>query len=156
MEVERQVKTRQIRPIISHQTVDGKIGLSNHDFVRAFVGDRSHGFDRGVHAWLIHGSDLQQAQVWRHSRPPIRVDGVITVLFVFMKMVNGVDAESIDTALKPEAQHIAHGPLDVAIAPIEIWLFLEVRVVVALPRRGVESPGGAAELAFPVVRRRSV
>ena len=71
-------------------------------------------------------------------------------------MADRVHAEAVDAAVEPEPQHVAHGFLDLGIAPIEVGLLLQVRVVVVLAGRLVESPGRAAELALPVVWRGAV
>ncbi len=156
MEVERQVEAGQIRAIVGHQSVDGEVGLPDHDPIRMAVGDPSHRLDRGVDAWLIDRSGLQPAGVRRHTRPPIRVGRVVAVLLIFVEMVDRVHPESVDAAVEPESQHVAHGFLDLRIAPIEVRLLLQVRVIVVLAGRLVESPSRAAELALPVVWRGAV
>ena len=65
----------------------------------------------------------------------------------------GVDAKAVDTAREPEAQHVVHLAPDFRIAPVQVRLLLQERVVVILPGRGVMFPCGAAEFAQPVVGR---
>ena len=149
-------KAGQIRPVIGHQTVDWEVSLPNHHPIRISVSNPSHRFDRGVHARLIDRSGLQPAPLRRHSWPPVRVQRVVPVLLVFMKMVDCIHPESIDAPIEPEPEHIAHGLLHIRIAPIEVRLLLQVRVVVVLAGHFVESPCRTAKLALPVVGRGTV
>ena len=156
VEVERQVKAGQIRPVIGHQTVDWEVSLPNHHPIRVSVSNSSHRFDRGVHPRLIDRSGLQPAPLRRHSWPPVRVQRIVPVLLIFMKMVDCIHPESIDAPIEPEPEHIAHGLLHIRISPIEVRLLLQVRVVVVLAGHFVESPCRTAKLALPVVGRGTV
>ena len=71
-------------------------------------------------------------------------------------MVDCIHPEAVNRPVEPESQHIAHGLLDLGIAPIEIRLLLQVRVVVPLVGDFVESPGRPAKLALPVIWWRTV
>src|SRR5438046_8209300 len=67
-----------------------------------------------------------------------------------------VDAKSIDAALEPKAQHIEHRSLHFRIAPVEIGLLFEKRVIVILSGPFVPFPGAAAEIGAPIIRRSAV
>src|SRR5258705_13504720 len=67
-------------------------------------------------------------------------------------MMHHVDAKSIDAALEPKAQHIEHGPLHFRVAPIEIGLLFEKRVVVILSGLFVQFPRAAAKIGAPIIR----
>jgi hypothetical protein len=99
---------------------------------------------------------LQPARVRRHSWPPIGVGRVVPVLFIFGEMMDCIHPEPVYPTVEPESQHLAHGLLHFGIAPIEVWLLLEISVVVVLAGDFVESPRRTAELALPVVRRGTV
>jgi hypothetical protein len=71
-------------------------------------------------------------------------------------MVDCIHPKPVDAPVKPESQHFAHGLLHFWIAPIEVRLLLQVRVVVVLAGRFVECPSRTAKLALPVVRRGTV
>ena len=45
-------------------------------------------------------------------------------------MVDRIHPKAIYTSVEPEFQHLAHGPLHVGIAPIEVRLLLQICVVV--------------------------
>ena len=64
-----------------------------------------------------------------------------------------VDAKTIHPALQPEAQYLQHRALYFGIAPVEIRLLLQERVLIILARGCVELPRGPAELGEPVVGR---
>src|ERR1700722_2080025 len=71
-------------------------------------------------------------------------------------MVDRIHSKAIYTSVEPEFQHLAHGPLHVGIAPIEVRLLLQICVVVVLPGGLIETPRRSAKLALPVVWRRTV
>ena len=156
MEIERQVEACQIRPIIGHQLVDREVSLPNHDTIRIGVSNPAHRPDGFVHAGLINRSDLQPAPFGLHPRPPSWIDGVVPILRILVKVMDGIHPKPIDTSVEPESQHVAHGLLDVRIAPIEVGLLLQVRVIIVLSGSFIESPGRTAKLALPVVRWRPV
>ena len=152
VEVERQVEAGQIRSVIGHQLVDREVGLPDHDPIRIGVSDPSHRPDRRVHARLIDGSDLQPALFGRHPRLPIGIGRIVAILLILVEMVDSIHPKPVNTSVEPKSQHVAHGLLDLRIAPIEVRLLLEVRVVIVLTSDFVESPGGTAKLALPIVR----
>ena len=146
----------QIRPVIGHQLVDREVSLPNHDAIRIGVSDPTHRPDRGVHARLIDGSDLQPAPLGLHPGPPIGVRRVVPILLILVKVVDCIHPKPVNASVEPESQHVAHGLLDLRIAPIEVRLLLQVRVVVVLAGNFIEGPGRTAKLALPVVWRGTV
>jgi hypothetical protein len=68
-------------------------------------------------------------------------------------MPDHVDAKPVDAAAQPEPHHLVHGRAYVAIAPVQVRLRREERVVIGLPGRLVELPSRAAEFRQPVVGR---
>jgi hypothetical protein len=142
VEVEKQVDAGQIRPVIGHQLVDWEVSLPDHDAIWIRVSDPTHPPDRGVHARLIDGSDLQPAPFGLHPHPPIGVRRVVSTLLILVQMVDCIHPEPIDTSLEPEPQHRAHGLLHLGIAPIEVGLLLQICVVIVLPGDFIESQAG--------------
>src|SRR5690349_11719089 len=71
-------------------------------------------------------------------------------------MPDHIDAEPVDTPVQPKPHHLMHGASDVRIAPIQIRLLLEVRVIIVLTRACIELPGAASERAEPIIGRASV
>ena len=105
-----------------------------------------------MHARLVYGSHLQPALFGRHSRLPSGIRRIIAALLILVEMVDSIHPKPVNSSVEPKSQHVAHGLLYLRIAPIEVRLLLEVRVVVVLTSDFVESPGRTAELALPVVR----
>ena len=81
---------------------------------------------------------------------------VVAQLRVLEHLAQGVDAEAVDAAVEPEAQHVEHRLAHGRVAPVEVGLLAQVGVRVVLARAGVEGPGRAAEHAQPVVGRAAV
>src|SRR5947209_19681194 len=71
-------------------------------------------------------------------------------------MPDHVDAKAVDTAIEPETQHIVHRFAYSRVAPIEIRLLAQERMIVVLACRPVEAPGRSSEIADPIVRRRAI
>src|SRR5262249_34525028 len=81
---------------------------------------------------------------------------VIPEVLVLDKLVDCIDAESIDAAVEPEAQHVQHGRPDLGVPPVEIGLLLEKCVIVILAGWFIEGPGRSTKLAHPVAGWRAV
>ena len=71
-------------------------------------------------------------------------------------MLDGVEAEAVNTAREPEAHHRVNRGGDVRVSPIQIGLRRQIRMVVVLTRERIVGPGGSAEFAQPVVGRSAV
>src|SRR5690242_18798899 len=81
------------------------------------------------------------------------IRGIVAKLIVLDEVPQDVDAEAVHAALEPEADDVVHGLAHDGIAPVQIGLRLEERVIVVLTRALVVFPSRAAELTQPVRRR---
>ena len=84
-------------------------------------------------------------------RGPVGVGRVVAELVVLDEEPEDVHAEAVDAAVEPEAHGVVDGVADLGIAPVEVGLLREEGVAVVLAGGGVAGPGGAAEVATPVV-----
>ena len=68
---------------------------------------------------------------------------------VLADVVHHVDAEAVDAAVEPEAQHVVHGATHLGVAPVQVGLLGQEGVQVALPggRRRRSRPGLGAKAA---------
>ncbi len=71
----------------------------------------------------------------------------------FVEGVDGVEAESGNAPLVPEAGDVEHGFFYCGITPVQVWLLGIKIVVIVLICFGIESPTGRAEGGEPVVGR---
>jgi hypothetical protein len=78
---------------------------------------------------------------------------IVPELFILDQMMNCIHSEAVDAALEPESKNIAHRFPDGRIAPVQIGLFLQKRVVVVLTRPVVEGPHSVSEFALPIIRQ---
>ena len=69
------------------------------------------------------------------------------------KRVDGIEAETGNAALVPEAGDVQHGVVDRGIAPVQVGLLGIEIVVIPLAGFRVVSPAGTAEFGIPVVGR---
>src|SRR3954447_22775412 len=67
-----------------------------------------------------------------------------------------VDPKSINPAPKPEPHYVVYGGPHLRVAPIQVPLFCEKRMVVILSSCAVVFPCAAAEFRAPVVRNATV
>ena len=67
-----------------------------------------------------------------------------------------VHAKAVHAAVEPEAQGVHQRRAHLGVAIVEFGLLPDELVQVILPGRLVESPGGAAEEAQPVVGRAAI
>ena len=65
--------------------------------------------------------------------------------------VDRVDAEAVNSSLKPPVHHVVDGLAHVRILPVQVGLLAGEEVQVILTRRRVELPRGAPEEGLPVV-----
>src|SRR6476659_219786 len=90
------------------------------------------------------------------GRPVVRVRRIVAQRGILDQQPDDVDAETIDTAVEPEAQHVVHRRAHVGIAPVEIGLLGQKTVQVILAGARLTCPRRSTELRQPVVRRRTV
>src|SRR5581483_3995453 len=77
-------------------------------------------------------------------------------LLILDQVPDDINAEAVDTAPQPETHHVVDRFPDRRVAPVEIRLLAQERVIVVLPGGGIILPGAAAELRKPVVGRTAV
>src|SRR5271155_5666137 len=86
----------------------------------------------------------------------IRVRGIVWKGRVFDQMPDDVDAEAVDSLIQPKPEYVMHGVDDFAIAPVQIRLRGEERMIVILACLAVELPGASPEFRQPIVGRTAV
>ena len=105
---------------------------------------------------MVGAAHRQQRVVLRQAVVELGVRRVVAELGVLVHLAQRVDAEAVDAAVEPEAQHGEHRLAHRRVAPVEVGLLAQVGVRVVLAALGVEGPGGTAEHAQPVVGRAAV
>jgi len=70
--------------------------------------------------------------------------------------IDGIEAKTVHPHIEPETNRLPHRPFHIRVAPVQIGLVLEEKVVVVLSGRLIECPGGTAERRIPVIRRTAV
>ena len=93
---------------------------------------------------------LRQLSWWRSAAPAVGAQER-----VLGDLDDRVEAEAVDVALEPEAQHVVHRRLDLRVVPVEVGLLGHERVQVPLLGALVEAPRRADRLERrdPVVGR---
>ena len=76
----------------------------------------------------------QQLSVGPLAGSIVRIRGIGAELIVFDQVPDHIDPEPVDAAVQPKPHHLVHGALDVRIAPIQIRLLFEIRVIIVLAR----------------------
>ena len=112
------------------------------DAVQVLQRDLPH--DHAVVVFVDHAADAAQALV---DRLPVLVVapaglGVVAQQRVLGDLVDGVQAQTVDPAVHPEAQHVVHRPLDLGVVPVEVGLLGHEAVQV--------SPRLEQRMSFPV------
>ena len=110
------------------------------------------------HAVLVLVHDLADAAQAVVDRLPVLVVRARRTGLVAQERVLGdprdrVQAQAVDAAIHPEADHVVHRALDLGVVPVEVGLLGHEAVQVVLLRGLVERPRGAAGLEhrLPVV-----
>jgi len=130
-----------------------------HAVAAVLIRERAQLLQQLVEAWL-HDLELHEAPVLVrrqgggvHDLACRGRQGVVGQIRVLEDRGDGIEPETIHPQVEPEAHHIPHCGLDLGVAPVEVRLFLEERVIVVLVRPAIELPGRAAEDRGPVVGR---
>src|SRR4051812_16098911 len=76
---------------------------------------------------------------------------VVAELVVLDQVPDDVDAKAVDPAPQPKAHHVEHCGTHLRIAPVEVRLRAQERVVVILGGALVVLPRAAAEIGAPIV-----
>ena len=159
LEIEGQVHPCPFAAVVVHQPIDRQVDLADqHAFApstwRITIGDGAHLGGDLVHLGLVGRMELEHAVHLAHRRLIGGVRRIVGKVRRLDHVPQHVDAEAVDAALEPEAQHVVHRRLHGRIAPVEVRLLLQEGVVVILAGGLVPFPGRAAEIADPVVGRR--
>src|SRR5580700_8191727 len=77
--------------------------------------------------------------------------GIVAELCVLDHLCDDIDAESVDAAIEPKANHVVHRADDLGIAEVEVRLLAQERMQVVLAARRIEFPRASAEGALPIV-----
>ena len=86
----------------------------------------------------------------------VRILRIVAERVVLEQVPDDVDAKAIDAAPQPEPHDVVNCGAYLGIAPVEVGLRRQERVVIILAGVRFERPGAAAELGQPVVRRPAV
>src|SRR2546425_911013 len=94
---------------------------------------------------------------WLIQRPcGMRIGWIIAQRWVFENVMSTIDAEPIDTTIKPEAHHSEHGLFESRVTPIHIGLCLMKGMEVVLPCVRIPLPGRTSPVTEPVVGGRAI
>lgn len=153
LKVERKMHAASRRSVVGDEPLDGKIDFSYEQTIRIRIRERAHFGDDVVYFRTIRVVHREHDVVRRHCRDVRRIGGIVAKLAVFHDFIDDIDAESIDSAVKPETHRVEHRLPYVSVPPVQIRLLGKEGVVVVLARSVVESPRLAAEVAEPVEAR---
>src|SRR5436853_3739263 len=119
--------------------------------VLELVDDFAHFGEIGHCLGTVIGEDIPEALGRRFALTGLRIGRVVAKEQVFGEYGARIDTETIDTAPHPEAQYIGHGCPNFGVAPVQIGLLPQERVIIVLPTLLVPLPGTTAETALPVI-----
>ena len=140
LEVERQVHARRgSAAVVGHQPVERQEDLADQQPLAVLVGQLAEGVGDLVDFGLIGRMVLQHLELFAHAGGEGRIGRIIAQVLGLDAVPQHVDAEAVDAAIEPEAQHAGHRGADVGVAPVEVGLLLEERVQVILAGRGSNS-----------------
>jgi len=100
-----------------------------------------------VHLGLVFGVALHLPVMVRLAGLIRRVGRVVAELRVLDEQPQHVDAKAVHPAIQPEAQHVVHRAAHLRIAPVQVRLFAQERVVVVLAGSCVPFPRRTAHAA---------
>ena len=126
--------------------------LADRHPARALVDDRPEAFDQLREVVLVEIVEVVEPAPRRIARN----DQVVAELRVLQEGVEDVEPEAIHPASQPATDHRPLGGLDGRVAPVQLGLADEERVVVELAALRDPLPAGSAEERHPVVRRQRV
>ncbi|MCY1227182.1 hypothetical protein D9M72_394440 [compost metagenome] len=149
-----------VESVVGDQARERQVELADQHARRACVAEcvdhAAHlGHDR-LHLRQVGVVEHQPAKKRVLAFDEVGVRRVVAELRVLDDLREHVDAESVDAAPKPEAQHLVHRGAHFGVAPVEVGLLLQERMAVVLAGGRIEGPGRAAEIAEPVVGRPAV
>ena len=104
LEVERQVRARQIGAVIGDEPLDRQVDLADQHPVVVFLEHAPHAGDDVVHLGLVGRMDLQKALDLGPAELIAGIGRVVAELGVLHQVPDDVDAEAVDAAVEPEAQ----------------------------------------------------
>ena len=151
MEVEGQLRAVEMRDgvflwftVIADQRLERQIDFPDQHPVAVFIQNCPHVAHNGLRLGLISVEDRLAA---------LRI---VAEQIVLDQQPQDIHAEAVDAAIEPEAHCRVHRLADVGIAPVQVRLLGQERVVVELAGCGVESPRRSAEVRHPIVRRAAI
>ena len=100
--------------------------------VREFIDHPPQPLDDLVHLREIGGEERDEAPVRWHVGYETGIDGIVAKLIVLDQMPDHVNPKAVDTLAQPKAHDFVHGARDLGIAPVEIGLLQQERVIIIL------------------------
>ena len=156
LEIERQMRLAHVLAVIGDQPLDRQINFSDQHAVFIAVDDFTDLLYDAVDVGMIGGIKLQIFVDFRLMRLIGGIGRIVPEFGILHQMPQHINAKTIDTAIQPEAQHIVHRSPYFRISPIQVRLCFEEGVVIVLTSRRIPFPGGAAEIADPVIGRTAI
>lgn len=151
-EVERQLHAPEVGPVVGDETLERQIELADQQPIAAVLVEHlPHPCDDRQYVGLVRAVERHQASIGWVTVAITGIDGIVAELRVLEQVPENVDAESVDAAAEPEAQHVVHRSANVRVTPVEVRLPREKRVAIVLAGRRIELPGAARGKALPVV-----
>ena len=138
---------RHLHPggVVAGEPLERQVELADHH--AAALGDRLGHRAHRREVVVVGAADRQQRVVLRLARAVVGVGRVVAPLGILEDLAQRVDAEAVDAAVEPEAQHAEHRLAQLRVAPVQVGLLAQVGVVVELPALGIERPRRPAEHA---------
>ena len=126
---------REVGAVVGDEALDRQVDLADQHAIVELVDHAAQPGDHLVHLGLVGGVARQHALVRRPARRERRIGRVVAELGVLDQVPDHVDAEAVDAAVEPEAQHVVHRGADLGVAPVEVGLLGQERVIVVLAGR---------------------
>src|SRR5436190_1884373 len=124
------MKARASTTIKVADATGAPLHFSQQHLVRIFVDDGAHLFQISHGFWSAIGEYPRKFLGRRGLIAEIRIGWIIAEQVVFSQHGAGIDAEAVDTTLKPESQHVAKGAAYGRIVPVEIGLLRQEGVII--------------------------
>ena len=136
----------EVLAVVSDQPIDRQIDFTDQHAVVKLIDHAPHLRDYVQYLWSIRGIERQQRLVRRPARAKIWIGRIVAEFRILDQMPECIDAEAIDTLLKPETHRIVDRLTYCRVAPVQIRLLSQEGVIIILPCAGVVFPRAAAEI----------